>query len=136
MKTKIETQAEFTATIEQYGRALDEIERYKAETKVLKEMIEVYAKAKNIKKQPTENYVLKMKADEPSLKRSVGVSEANVVALLRKDATMKDFITESYNGAAVKSHILTLEDPDEKLASLGLYLTHTVPHAEVKPINR
>jgi len=135
MKTNIENEKEFASVIDQLGRAQDEIERNKAAAKVLREMLELYATKNKVKSFKTADYALRMVKDAPSLKRSVGVSEANVVALLRKDETTRDFITESYNSTALKNHVAALDNPDEKLASLGLYLTHTVPHAEIKALN-
>lgn len=135
MKTKIENEKEFAAAIDQFGRAQDDIAKRNDEAKVLKGMIEAYAKENRVSRFKTDEYALRMKKADPSLKRMSEVTESSVVALLKKDESTRDFVAETYNAAAIKSHFAALDDPNDALARYGLYFTSTTPHAEVKRLN-
>jgi len=132
MKTRIENEKEFAAAIDQYGKALAVIETRKAEADVLKQMLEAYALENKVSSLATDDYVLTMKKEAPSLRRAAGVNESDVVSVLKRSESGKAYLVVTYDNKALKRDLAGTDEGREQLAAFGLVLTEPQKHAEVK----
>lgn len=133
---KITSEAAFAKTIDTYGELQGKIEALQDEAKILKTLLELYANETGTNSYRTSRHQFKMDRGSAALKRRNGISEKDVVALLMKSETLSAFVYESYDAEAIKEHAATVDDPEEMLEGVGLYLTEPGRHAKVKPLNK
>ena len=134
MNIKITTSEEFIEAIDAYGDLIADIDNKRAEAKLAKERIELYANENEIIRETGKHYRLMMKKGSAALRCQAGVTEANVLAMLKKSAIGKDYIVPTYDTAALKHDFGHNADGIEQLAEFGLELTSPKRHAEVSAI--
>jgi len=132
MKTKIENEKEFAAAIDQFGAAQAEIETRKAETAVLKQMLEAYAIANGITSHATDLFELKMEKTKASLRIQKNLKEADVLAELMRSEIGKAYVVSTYDGEGLKRDFGRNADGRRQLEAWGLFLSKSVPHAKVE----
>ena len=134
MTTKIENEADFIQSIDTYGEKSAAIARTSDELKILKQMLELYANEHKITRQNAERYRLVMKKGSAALRCQAEVSDADVVALLKKSKIGAEYVVSTYDSAALKRDFGHSDDGRERLAEFGLMLTEPKKHAEVKEL--
>jgi len=131
---KITSEAAFAKTIDTYGELQGKIEALQDEAKILKTLLELYAHETGTNRYRTSRHLFRMDRGSAALKRRNGISEKDVVALLMKSEALRAFVYASYDAEAIKEHAATVDDPEELLEGVGLYLTEPGRYAKVKPL--
>lgn len=132
MNEEIMNEAAFAAKIDLYGKTAAEIKATEELQTIRKLMLESYAKANRINRFKTDLFSFAMKAGTAALRRTEGVKDEDVVALLLQSEVLRDFVVTGYDAAKIKAHVAALEDPNEFLVDFGLRLTEPGRHLEIR----
>ena len=134
MTTKIENETDFIKAIDAFGDLISEIDKKKREMSIDKQVLELYANEHKITRQNGERYRLVMKKGSPALRCQPDVSDADVVALLKRTNLGAKYVVPTYDSVALKHDFGGSDDGREHLAEFGLMLTEPRRHAEVKEL--
>ena len=135
MNAMIETDAEFLEAIDVYGKLCEELEEKKAEAKLEKNRLELYAEKHKIKRQNAEHFRFVMKKGSAALRCQHGVTDEEVVALLKKSEIGRNYIVSTYDSVALKRDLGSSDEGLDRLTDFGLMLTEPKPHAQVEKIS-
>ena len=135
LTTEITCREEALAAIDILGDNLAQIEALQRRNRTLKDLFEAWAKVNPEEANgQTGRFSFSMEADAPSLRIQSHLDREDVVARLRTDPEMAEFVVTTYDAKAIKAAFGGSKSKRAGVETFGLRFTENAKHLKVESL--